>query len=71
MPDQPYTIEQRDALRAALARGEHRVSFGDRSIQYRSVAELQAALREVEAAINDAAGTPRPRHVRIDTAKGF
>ena len=34
----------------ALATGERRVSFGDKTVEYRSVAELQAAIRSVEAA---------------------
>ena len=65
-----YTQTQLDALKRALATGERRVSFGDRTLEYRSVEELQAAIRTVEAEIARAGGTPR-RQIRITTAKGF
>lgn len=71
-----YTPEQLQALHDALAKGERRVSFGDKTVEYRSVEELKAAIREVEAALHlDAVATglwPRsPRQIRVDTRKGF
>lgn len=71
-----YTPEQLQALRDALAKGERRVSFGDKTVEYRSVEELKAAIREVETALHrDAVATglwPRsPRQIRVDTRKGF
>lgn len=71
-----YTPEQLQTLRDALAKGERRVSFGDKTVEYRSVEELKAAIREVEAALHrDAVTTglwPRsPRQIRVDTRKGF
>ncbi len=71
-----YTPEQLQTLRDALAKGERRVSFGDKTVEYRSVEELKAAIREVETALHrDAVATglwPRsPRQIRVDTRKGF
>jgi len=71
-----YTTEQLDALRQALATGERRVTFADRTVEYRSVEELRAAIREVEAALAKEqadAGTGKPlvRQIRVTTAKGF
>ena len=54
----------------ALATGERRVSFGDKTVEYRSVAELQAAIRSVEAEIARGQNTPK-RQIRVTTAKGF
>ncbi|WP_408952084.1 phage head-tail joining protein [Lysobacter sp. Hz 25] len=72
MTDQPYTHEQLQALRKALARGERRVSFGDRLVEYRSVDELLAAIREIEAALAGTEGQPRRvRRLRVTTIKGF
>lgn len=72
MTDLPYTYEQLKALRNALARGERRVSFGDRLVEYRSVDELLAAIREIEAALAGTEGQPRrPRRLLITTSKGF
>jgi hypothetical protein len=71
-----YTEAQLQALREALARGEKRVSFGDKTVEYRTVDELQAAIAAIEAAMHkDAVATgllPRaPRQIRVTTRKGF
>lgn len=71
-----YTEAQLQALRDSLARGEKRVTFGDKTVEYRTVEELKAAIAEVEAAMHkDAVFTglyPRaPRQIRVTTGKGF
>ena len=71
-----YTEAQLQALRDALARGEKRVTFGDKTVEYRTVDELRAAIAEVEAAMHkDAVSTglyPRaPRQIRVTIGKGF
>ena len=71
-----YTEAQLQALRDALARGEKRVTFGDKTVEYRTVEELKQAIDEVEAAMHkDAVSTglyPRaPRQIRVTTGKGF
>lgn len=64
-----YTTTQLDALKRALATGERRVSFGDKTVEYRSVEELQSAIRTVEAELARDAGTSRKRQIRITTRK--
>lgn len=71
-----YTQAQLQALRDALAKGERRVTFGDKTVEYRTVEELKEAIRHIEADLRKAAvaaGTaPRaPRQIRITTSKGF
>ena len=71
-----YTEQQLQALRDALAKGEKRVTFGDKTVEYRTVEELKQAITVVEAAMhNDAVTTglyPRaPRQIRVTTGKGF
>lgn len=71
-----YTEAQLQALRESLARGEKRVTFGEKTVEYRTVEELKAAIAEVEAAMHkDAVATglyPRaPRQIRVTTGKGF
>lgn len=71
-----YTEAQLQALRDALTKGEKRVTFGDKTVEYRSVEELKLAIAEVEAAMRkDAVATglyPRaPRQIRVTTGKGF
>lgn len=50
-----YTAEQVAALREAIAGGELILRSGDRSVQYRSLDEMRAQLRVMEA---DVAGNP-------------
>jgi len=66
-----YTTTQLEALKRALATCERRVSFGDKTVEYRSVEELQAAIRTVEAEIARNAGASPKRQIRVTTAKGF
>ena len=64
-----YTLAQLDALKRALATGERRVSFGDKTIEYRSIEELQAAIRTVEDELARVSGVPTTRQIRVDTRK--
>ena len=66
-----YTQAHLDALEAALVKGEKRVTFGDKTVEYRSIDEIQAAIREVEASLARAAGARRTRQIRVTTDKGF
>ena len=71
-----YTHEQLTALETALAKGERRVTFGDKSVEYRTVEELQAAIEAVKRDLHDQAVAtglwPRaPRQIRVMTGKGF
>ena len=70
-----YSQAQLEALEAALAKGERRVTFADKTVEYRTVEELAAAIKEVKRGLfDDAVNTglwPRsPRQVRITTRKG-
>jgi len=65
-----YSKTQLNALKKALATGERRVSFGDKTVEYRSVTELQTAIRMVEAEIVRGKGASK-RQIRVTTAKGF
>ena len=71
-----YTEVQLQALESALAKGEHRVSFGDKTVEYRSVEEIKAAIREVKRGISEQATATGlwpgpPRQIRVTTSKGF
>ena len=70
-----YTQSDLDALQAALAKGEKRVSFGDKTVEYRSIEELQAAIRAVKRDLHEQAVATglwpgAPRQIRITTTKG-
>jgi hypothetical protein len=67
----PYTEQQLQALRDALANGVRRVRFGDREIEYRTIDELKAAIVAAETEIARASGKPIVRQIRVSTNKGF
>ena len=66
-----YTTTELDALKRALATGERRVSFGDKTIEYRSVEELQTAIRTVETEIARNSGKSLVRQLRVITRKAI
>ena len=71
-----YTQAHLDALEAALVKGEKRVTFGDKTVEYRSVEELKEAIRAVERGLAEQAAQtgiipPPARQIRLTTTKGF
>ena len=67
----PYSEQQLQALRDALASGVRKVRFADREMEFRDVAELKQAIATAEADLAKSAGTPIARQVRVSTGKGF
>ena len=70
-----YTEAHLQALEAALAKGERRVAFADKTVEYRSIEELTAAIREVKRGIFEQAAATglwpgAPRQIRVTTVKG-
>ena len=71
-----HSQEQLTALEIALAKGEKRVTFGDKTVEYRTVEELQSAIEAVKRDLHDQAVAsglwPKaPRQIRVTTSKGF
>jgi len=67
----PYTEQQLQALRDALASGVRRARFADREMEFRDVTELKQAIATAEADLAKRAGTPIARQIRVSTGKGF
>ncbi len=70
-----FTETQLQALESALAKGERRVTFGDKTVEYRSVEELRVAMRDVRRGLSEQASATGlwpgvPRQIRINTSKG-
>jgi len=62
--------EMHDTLLTAIGSGSLRVEFGERSLTYRSIQEMQSALVTIEREIEALGGGPeRPRQIVI-TPKG-
>ncbi len=60
-----------DALRSQRSSGVARVSYDGKSVDYRSVAEIDRAIEALEREIALAEGRRMVRQVRITTAKGL
>lgn len=70
-----YTETQLQALQIALTKGERRVTFGDKTVEYRSIEELRLAISDVKRGLFEQATQtglwPRaPRQIRMTTSKG-
>ena len=61
----------REALQEARFRGVLTVKAGDKSVTYRSDAELAAAIAAVEVELAQTSGRRRPRFLATTTAKGL
>lgn len=62
---------RREALSASRASGVARVSYDGRSIDYRSMAELDRAIEALDREIAAAEGRPIVRQVRVTATKGL
>ncbi|MGR3782721.1 hypothetical protein [uncultured Albimonas sp.] len=61
----------RDALLKARFNGLRTVEYDGQSVTYRSDAELERALGDVERRLAKAQGTGPTRQVRVSTSKGL
>jgi len=62
---------QREALQAARFNGVLTVRAGDKAVTYKTNAELQSAVRDLDREIAAAESRPRARHIRTYGAKGL
>jgi hypothetical protein len=62
---------RRDALSAQRSSGVARVSYDGRSVDYRSIAEIDRAIEVLDRDIAAAEGRKIIRQVRVITSKGL
>ena len=62
---------RRDALAAARASGVARVSYDGKTVEYRSLAEIDRAIEALDREIAVAEGRRILRHLRVTTTKGL
>lgn len=62
---------RREALRNQRASGVARVSYDGKSVDYRSVAEIDRALEALDREIAVAEGRRLVRQIRVTTGKGL
>ncbi|MBZ0127547.1 MAG: hypothetical protein K8F59_00365 [Rhodobacteraceae bacterium] len=71
MPTSTELRARRDALAAQRSSGVARVSYDGKSIDYRSVAEIDRAIEALDREIAAAEGRRIVRQVRVTTTKGL
>ncbi len=62
---------RREALLASRATGVARVSYDGRTVEYRSLAEIDRAIEAIDREIAAAEGRPIVRQLRVTTTKGL
>jgi hypothetical protein len=62
---------RRDALTAQRSSGLARVSYDGKTVEYRSLAEIDRAIEALDREIAASEGRRIIRHVRVTTAKGL
>jgi len=62
---------RRDALSAQRSSGVARVSYDGKTVEYRSVAEIDRAIEALDREIAVVEGRRIVRHVRVTTTKGL
>ena len=62
---------RRDALTAQRSSGIARVSYDGKTVEYRSLAEIERAIEALDREIAAAEGRRILRHVRVTTTKGL
>ena len=71
MPTPSELRTRRDALTAQRASGVARVSYDGKTVDYRSISEIDRAIEALDREIAAAEGRRIVRHVRVTTAKGL
>jgi hypothetical protein len=71
MPTTAELKTRRDALSAQRSSGVARVSYDGKSVDYRSVAEIDRAIEALDREIAAAEGRRIVRQIRVTTAKGL
>lgn len=62
---------RRDALSVQRSSGVARVGYDGKTVEYRSVAEIDRAIEALDREIAAAEGRRIVRHVRVTTTKGL
>jgi hypothetical protein len=60
-----------EALKAQRDSAVARVSYDGRSVEYRGMAEINAAITDLERELQAAQGTAPVRQIRVYTSKGL
>ncbi|MFN3827794.1 MAG: phage head-tail joining protein [Micavibrio sp.] len=65
-----YTQEMLDAVKKAYASGTLRLTYEGKTLEYRSLSEMEKIINTVQRELNAAAGTVKSKQVRFKTGRG-
>lgn len=71
MPTVDDLKSRREALLASRSSGVARVSYDGKTVEYRSLAEINRAIEQLDREIAAAQGRRIVRHVRVTATKGL
>ena len=71
MPTPTELQARREALLASRSSGVARVSYDGKTVEYRSLAEIDRAIEQLDREIAAAEGRRIVRHLRVTTTKGL
>ncbi len=71
MPPPAELRARREALATQRSSGVARVSYDGKTVEYRSVAEIDRAIEALDREIAAAEGRRIVRHLRVTTTKGL
>ena len=71
MPTLTELLSRREALSAQRSSGVARVSYDGKTVDYRSVPEIDRAIEALDREVATLEGRRIVRHVRITTSKGL
>lgn len=71
MPTSTELRSRREALLASRSSGVARVSYDGKTVEYRSLAEIDRAIEQLDREIAATEGRRIVRHLRVTTSKGL
>ena len=66
-----YSQTDADTLRVAIASGVRRVTFENKTVEYQDLSAMRSALRDIQAEIDQAAGTAKSRIILVQHDRGL
>lgn len=66
-----YTQDMLNKLKRAYASGTLRITYEGKTLEYRSMAEMERAMNTVRRELESESGTGRSRQVRMKTGRGL
>lgn len=71
MAETVFTQGMIDALKRSYASGTLRLTYEGKTIEYRSLTEMERAINKMQSEVNRSQGVQKSRQVRMKTRRGL